>query len=57
VDDEATFVFMRLFYDALLSGKVGPAAALSFARSRMAGEARWADPHYYGAFELIGESR
>jgi CHAT domain-containing protein len=46
---------MRRFYDAMLSEKLRPAAALRAAQVSMWKEKRWQAPYYWAAFTLQGE--
>lgn len=54
VDDRATAVFMRRFYEALLRDKLPPSTALRRAQNEMRKDGRWSDPFYWSAFSLIG---
>jgi CHAT domain-containing protein len=55
IDDRATGDLMRRFYDAMLSEKLRPAAALRAAQVSMWKEKRWQAPYYWAAFTLQGE--
>ncbi len=55
VDDEATAVFMKLFYKGLLSQHFSPAAALRSAQKYMQKQVRWSDPYYWAGFVLEGD--
>jgi CHAT domain-containing protein/tetratricopeptide (TPR) repeat protein len=57
VDDEATSVFMGLFYGALLNEDQTPAAALRAAQLAMSRQPRWRSPYYWSGFVLIGDWR
>lgn len=54
VDDRATAEFMARFYEALVTRRSSPAAALVAARRAMQRDARWALPQHWAAFVLIG---
>ncbi|HYV14015.1 MAG TPA: CHAT domain-containing tetratricopeptide repeat protein [Pyrinomonadaceae bacterium] len=55
IDDRASAEFMRRFYEAMLSQKLRPAAALRAAQVSMSQDPRWHEPHYWAAFTLQGE--
>jgi CHAT domain-containing protein len=57
VDDRATAAFMSRFYAALLSEKRSPAAALRLAREALRADARFAQPHDWAGFVLVGHSQ
>jgi CHAT domain-containing protein len=54
VDDRATAAFMSHFYAALLKGNAAPAEALRRARAALQQDARFALPHYWAGFVMIG---
>lgn len=56
VDDESSAELMRLFYDALLRGQMGPGAALRRAEMAMASQGRWKSSDW-AAWTLIGDWR
>ena len=55
IDDRASAEFMKRFYEAMLSQKLRPAAALRAAQISMSQDPRWRQPHYWAAFTLQGE--
>ena len=55
IDDRASAEFMKRFYEAMLSQKLRPAAALRAAQVSMSHDPRWRGPHYWAAFTLQGE--
>jgi CHAT domain-containing protein len=55
VDDRATAVFMKAFYEAMLASRHAPAAALREAQLALRGWPRWRDPFYWAAFVVQGE--
>ena len=55
IDDRASAEFMKRFYEAMLSRKLRPAAALRAAQISMSQDPRWRQPHYWAAFTLQGE--
>jgi CHAT domain-containing protein len=55
VDDRASARLMTRFYEAMLTSKLTPAAALREAQLSLIREPRWASPHYWAAFSLQGE--
>ena len=57
IDDRASAEFMKRFYEAMLSQKLRPAAALRAAQVSMSRDPRWRQPHYWAAFTLQGEWR
>jgi len=57
IDDRASAEFMKRFYEAMLSQKLRPAAALRAAQVSMSQDPRWRQPHYWAAFTLQGEWR
>jgi tetratricopeptide (TPR) repeat protein len=57
IDDHATADLMALFYRGLWVDHLPPAAALRRARLALAGERRFRDPYYWGAFLLQGDWR
>ena len=55
VDDRATAVFMKTFYDEMLASGRSPAAALREAQLALRSRERWRDPFYWAAFVIQGE--
>lgn len=55
IDDRASAEFMKRFYEAMLTQKLRPAAALRAAQVSMSQDPRWHEPHYWAAFTLQGE--
>jgi len=55
VDDEATSVLMRHFYDAMFRRGLSPAAALRTAQLEMSKEPRWQSPYYWAGFVIQGQ--
>jgi CHAT domain-containing protein len=55
VDDRATAALMADFYDAMLQKAMTPAAALRYAKLKMAREKQWSMPYYWAGFVLQGE--
>ena len=55
VDDRATAAFMDRFYDALMTKRLSPAAALRSARRAMLQDPRWSRPQDWAGFVLIGD--
>jgi len=55
IDDRASAEFMKRFYEAMLSQKLRPPAALRAAQVSMSQDPRWRQPHYWAAFTLQGE--
>lgn len=55
IDDRASAEFMKRFYEAMLTQKLRPAAALRAAQISMSQDPRWHEPHYWAAFTLQGE--
>lgn len=53
LEDRATAVFMKMFYEALLKGQA-PASALRAAQNRMRRHERWRDPYYWAGFVYQG---
>jgi CHAT domain-containing protein len=54
-DDRGTAVLMSKFYEALLSRRLSPAAALRSAQVEMSQDKRWHNPRYWAAFTIQGE--
>lgn len=54
VDDQATAVLMEQFYWELGRGRTAP-VALARAKKRLQGDPRWAAPHVWAGFVLIGD--
>jgi CHAT domain-containing protein len=54
VDDRATAVFMKSFYEAMLGSDRSPAAALRDAQLALRSHERWRDPFYWAAFVMQG---
>jgi CHAT domain-containing protein/Tfp pilus assembly protein PilF len=57
VDDQATSMLMKRFYEGMLVNGQSPAAALRAAQLSMWQEKRWHTPYYWAAFILQGEWR
>jgi CHAT domain-containing protein len=57
VEDQATGVLMKRFYEDMLSGGRSPAAALRSAQITMLRNPRWSQPYFWAAFVLEGEWR
>jgi len=57
VEDQATAVLMKRFYEDMLSGGRSPAAALRSAQIAMLRNPRWSQPYFWAAFVLEGEWR
>jgi CHAT domain-containing protein/Tfp pilus assembly protein PilF len=57
VSDLATAELMRRFYDAMLRGRVPPAAALRRAQLAIRSDPRWRRPFYWAGFVLLGDWR
>jgi CHAT domain-containing protein/tetratricopeptide (TPR) repeat protein len=57
VDDYATSLFMKSFYEHMFKKKLSPAAALRQAQIGMMRQGRWRDPFNWAAFVLHGEAR
>jgi len=57
VDDEATGVLMKRFYQGMLKDNLSPAAALRAAQVAMWKQKQWSSPFYWAAFVLQGEYR
>jgi CHAT domain-containing protein/Tfp pilus assembly protein PilF len=56
VDDEATSVFMRYFYNSLLSPKSPtPVTSVRAARLALFHDPRWQDPYFWAGFEIYGD--
>lgn len=56
VDDYATSLFMKSFYEHMFKKKLSPAAALRQAQIEMMSQARWSNPFNWAAFMLYGEA-
>ncbi len=54
VDDRATMVLMRHFYEALIRDGSPPAEALARAQRAMQADARWHAPQYWAGFVVLG---
>lgn len=54
VDDRATMVLMRHFYQALLSERLSPDRALARAQRAMQFDARWQAPQHWAGFVVLG---
>jgi CHAT domain-containing protein len=54
VDDEASSVFMRDFYQALARTH-SPTLSLQLAQREMAASEEWSAPYYWGSFTLTGD--
>lgn len=57
VDDRATALVMKHFYEAMLVRGLRPAAALRSAQADVAKTRGWESPYYWAAFTLQGEWR
>lgn len=57
VDDRATSVLMKRFYEHMISDRMSPAAALRQAQIEMSGDPRWSSPYHWAGFSLQGEWR
>lgn len=57
VDDRATSVLMKRFYEHMISDQMSPAAALRQAQIEMSRDPRWSSPYYWAGFSLQGEWR
>ena len=57
VEDRATAVLMRRFYELLLREGKAPAAALREAQLSMASSEEWREPYYWAGFVLQGDWR
>lgn len=55
VEDRATSVFMRTFYEELLTGNKSRQEALQSAQRSLAADPRWQSPYYWAAFVLQGD--
>jgi CHAT domain-containing protein len=56
IDDRATSVVMKRFYEGMLGSKrMSPAAALRSAQIELWKSKRWRSPHYWGAYVLQGD--
>ncbi len=55
VDDRATAVLMKSFYQGMIKDGLRPAAALRAAQVAMWKQRRWQEPYYWAAFALQGE--
>ena len=55
VDDRATAVLMKNFYQGMVKDGLRPAAALRAAQVAMWKQKRWQEPYYWAAFALQGE--
>jgi CHAT domain-containing protein len=57
VDDRATSVLMRRFYEHMITDGLSPAAALRQAQIDMSRDPQWRSPYYWAGFSLQGEWR
>jgi CHAT domain-containing protein/tetratricopeptide (TPR) repeat protein len=56
IDDRATSVVMKRFYEGMLGSKrMRPAAALRSAQIELWKSKRWRSPHYWGAYVMQGD--
>ena len=55
VDDRATAVLMKDFYEAMLQKDMSPSAALRAAKLKMTRDKQWGTPYYWAGFVLQGE--
>ena len=56
VDDDATAVLMKGFYEAMFKKRLSPAAALRDAQLAMAREEKWQAPYYWAGFIIQGQT-
>jgi CHAT domain-containing protein/tetratricopeptide (TPR) repeat protein len=57
VEDAATAELMRHFYDAMIHNNMHSAAALRYAKLKIADDHRWQKPYYWAAFVIQGDWR
>jgi CHAT domain-containing protein len=57
VDDEATALLMKHFYENMLKKGMRPAEALRAAQNTLRQDPTWQAPHYWAGFTLQGEFR
>jgi len=57
VEDRATSVLMKAFYEPMLRRGAAPMTALRRAQLKVASDPRWASPYYWAAFALQGDWR
>lgn len=57
VEDRATSVLMKAFYEPMLIRKATPIQALRQAQLKVSADPRWASPYYWAAFSLQGDWR
>jgi CHAT domain-containing protein len=56
VDDDATAVLMKGFYEAMFKKGLSPAAALRDSQLAMAQQEKWRAPYYWAGFIIQGET-
>lgn len=56
VDDYATSLLMKSFYQQMFKKRLSPTAALRQAQIEMMNQGRWSEPFYWAAFMLYGEA-
>ncbi|HET8781092.1 MAG TPA: CHAT domain-containing tetratricopeptide repeat protein [Pyrinomonadaceae bacterium] len=55
VDDRATAELMKHFYENMLQGRMGPAAALRDAQNKIRSQPEWSSPYYWAGFSYQGD--
>lgn len=55
VDDRATAELMKHFYENMLQGRMGPAAALRDAQNKIRSQSEWSSPYYWAGFSYQGD--
>jgi CHAT domain-containing protein len=55
VDDRATAELMKQFYENMLQGRMGPAAALRDAQNKIRLQDEWSSPYYWAGFSYQGD--
>lgn len=55
VDDRATAELMKHFYENMLQGRMGPAAALRDAQNKIRSQREWSSPYYWAGFSYQGD--
>jgi hypothetical protein len=55
VDDRATAELMKHFYENMLQGRMGPAAALRDAQNKIRSQPEWSSPYYWAGFNYQGD--
>ncbi len=56
VDDDATAVLMKGFYEAMFKKGLSPAAALRDSQLTMARQEKWRSPYYWAGFTIQGQT-